>query len=177
MSYDVESSWPAQKALSVDDCLRTLLVDLPNYVFHGSHEDWRTISSSLDLVLDQHQLSNEKKYEIETDLLRSFGQQSFRHLSPDARTHIELARLRWDTYRTTGTMVVARHFGLPTRCIDWSGSALVALFFACRRKPRKDGIVWCMDLKEFQERVATQWKNAYSQEGDIEPNFEQDFIK
>jgi hypothetical protein len=43
-------------------------------------------------------------------------------------------------------MAVAQHNGLPTRCLDWAASPLVAVHFACGDETRKglDGVVWCL---------------------------------
>lgn len=38
----------------------------------------------------------------------------------------------------------AQHYGLPTRLLDWTTNAAVALYFACLR-PDKDGLVFIMD--------------------------------
>lgn len=43
-------------------------------------------------------------------------------------------------------MAVAQHNGLPTRCLDWAASPLVAVHFACSNEAHKskDGVVWCL---------------------------------
>jgi hypothetical protein len=171
-AYDVNAAWRAQAATDVDGCFR-LLLGQPNGVFHGAHEPWETIKSSLDLKL-QDSGHRGDKLKCESDLLDRFARQGFRHLVPEARRHIELARLRWSTFRTTATIFVGRHFGLPTRGVDWTPNALVALFFASRRAPQKDGVIWCMDLEEFEKRVANQWPQAYGKKGNIESDFERD---
>ena len=43
-------------------------------------------------------------------------------------------------------LAVAQHNGLPTRCLDWSASPLVATHFACGDETYKnsDGSIWCL---------------------------------
>ena len=44
-------------------------------------------------------------------------------------------------------LAVAQHNGLPTRCLDWAASPLVAAHFACADETRKakHGVIWCLD--------------------------------
>ena len=173
--YDVDRVWKAVTPSDVDGCFHALL-DKRDCLFHGAHEKWEKIESSLDLEIKKHP-PQEDKHTLEKRLLEGFGKQCFHHLLPGARRHIELARLRWNTYRTTGTMFVARHFGFPTRSVDWTQDALVAMFFACRRAPDEDGVIWSMDRQEFLTCVASQWPQAYGKKEDILDDFEQDFIE
>ena len=44
-------------------------------------------------------------------------------------------------------MALARHYGLPTRFIDFTTNPLVALFFAVEQEPGEDAIVWLVRVE------------------------------
>ena len=48
----------------------------------------------------------------------------------------------YDDY--VGWLMLARHFCLPTRLLDWSMSPLVALFFAVEHHEEVDGALWAL---------------------------------
>ena len=47
----------------------------------------------------------------------------------------------------------AQHFGVPTRLLDFSTNPLVALYFACKDLKSKDGAVWIINSKKYNEAV------------------------
>lgn len=61
-----------------------------------------------------------------------------------------------------GTMQLLRHYGGPTRLLDWSRSPWVAAYFACQtgRAPdgkESDGAVWLFDLDELVRATPREW--------------------
>lgn len=69
--------------------------------------------------------------DAEREMLRDFKRQALPHLSRDLRDD-------WDW------LALAQHHGLPTRLLDWTTNALVALWFAIEKPPmgKTNGAVW-----------------------------------
>lgn len=52
-----------------------------------------------------------------------------------------------------GWIQVAQHYGLPTRLLDWTLNAAVALFFACADAPDSDGLVVLLNPLDLNQRA------------------------
>lgn len=77
----------------------------------------------------------------EANMLLRFRQEASR-LAPGGTTS------NWDW------LVLAQHYGLPTRLLDWSTNPLVALFFACSDgDSQTDGRFYCLDPEKLNSRT------------------------
>jgi len=56
------------------------------------------------------------------------------------------------------TLMVLRHYGLPTRLLDWSSSPLVAAYFAVSGHEDKDAELWAFDQQLYAKNGKAQWE-------------------
>ena len=100
-----------------------------HYVFRGMDNKSWSLATSLQRL--------EKDPKVSIDLIERSLIRSFRKYA-NAGSFDE--KTEWYI------LAVAQHNGLPTRCLDWTASPLVAAHFACGKEAHKkeDGVIWCL---------------------------------
>lgn len=64
----------------------------------------------------------------------------------------------------TDWIVLAQHHGVPTRVLDWSLSALQALYFAVESLSDADGVVWSYSASQFRFLPFETYDELYDME-------------
>lgn len=107
---------------------------------------------------------------IEQRLVDNFRERAARFLGDLDRTYLRvppadnlrlnIARnpLAWNAPTIWGAIAVARHYGVPTRLLDWTRNISVAAFFAACREPDSDGAVWWFSRWHFERAVHERWE-------------------
>lgn len=143
------NSWKRSRLTSVDDALRALLdLKARNWICRGQSQEHGSLFPTID-----------------RDTLRDLGRAE------------KLTRKRQaiDLFRTTarffadageqtastsdvGSLLVLRHYGVPTRVLDWTLSPWVAAFFAAENYHSETGELWTFDHDTYAQRGRDQWE-------------------
>ncbi|MBS0190978.1 MAG: FRG domain-containing protein [Phycisphaerales bacterium] len=171
--FNIERDWPCTPTVSSyqEYCSHIRCSD--RTIFRGVSAIGWGLEPSLGRFLKE---SNRDALGVEVALLDAFNKRARHALDPLVLAYLKQPDERWHTQIHTGTMFVGRHFGLPTRCLDWSRSADIALFFACNDKKDTDGVVWHVRLDELCEAAKLQWQSRFGKPSDVEADMECDFL-
>ena len=104
-------------------------------------------------------------------MLDEFHQRAQRFLGAHER---EFFVNREKPYDGIKPLTVMRHYGGPTRLLDWTRSAYVAAYFAVIDQPNQDAAIWWYDREVFQKCVDAAWAghgmNRYGIDREVDLN-------
>jgi hypothetical protein len=173
----LESTWRSRMCNTVQEYLQATLGTLDqtgcSYGFRGVTRHFNNLRSSID----RRKTAPRKCIKLETWLLEEFLHRAWNDLTLQERQRCLIAETRWGSKRNTGSMVVARHRMVPTRCIDWTSEPLCALLFACEKHPKRNGDVWWFNRTEFDYCVGAQWPRLFGKRAHVVADIEKDFIE
>ena len=116
------------------------------YVYRGMRNIKFDLSTSLS------RCCKEKQQQLEPAILNNFAKYAV----------IEDPSIAQSVWRQ---MILGQHYGLPTRLLDWSHSALVGLHFATAeddlsKMDQHDSMVWRIDMHELHELLPVQYREV-----------------
>ena len=141
----------------------TSWTDLQERLFEGSWNPeierfrpkaaYRGLSSAGYLLESTLQRMRGEYVHVERHLLRNFKKYAHRNIVPQDSTWHWLA--------------VGKHYGLPTRLLDWTHSPFVAMHFATSNieKMHEDGVIWIVDYARAHELLPAGLKAQLRSEG------------
>ena len=106
------------------------------FVFRGQRQDW-ALCPSLERISSSYKVNPTNNLKIERQMIRDFRR---RYPRTEDRTLI--------LEDTLYCMTVMRHYGAPTRLLDFTYSPFVAAFFALEDVSTSDSpsVIWAMDM-------------------------------
>jgi hypothetical protein len=127
------------------------------YIFRGHADAAWTLNTSL-----HRSASNGGKRPLPTTetLLQLEGALAGR-FKEEAPTFLNAATLQ-STHALVDWWTIMRHFGAPTRILDWTFSFYVATYFACSSNSHKDGTIYVLHLHTLDKSVASKFGEAGS---------------
>lgn len=117
-----------------------------HYLFRGMPD------ANFPMVTSLQRNCKQKQRILEPSILKSFAR--YASISEDSV---------WEQ------MTIGQHHGLPTRLLDWSHSALIALHFATSENDMadtaaRDGVVWRIDARELAQGLPKEYKAILDRE-------------
>ncbi|MCW5764584.1 MAG: FRG domain-containing protein [Phycisphaeraceae bacterium] len=123
------------------------------YWFRGESQDFPSRQSRL--AVNHPNASHAELFELELELVREFWRIAHLHLR-GLLPHLQQPELR-GIHQCLEVMPLARHYGIPTRLVDWTTHWYVAAFVAAVDDPAKPGYVYALNAAELAVAVHARW--------------------
>ena len=127
--------------------------ELRNFAFRSQADASWTLTPLLLRRLERLGTSADEALSLEASALRRFKASAHRFIAPNE-------------YRPDGSnaewWAVMRHFGAPTRLLDWSLSIYVAAYFAASESPDSDGAIWLAHTSTAMEKATEEGLDGWN---------------
>jgi hypothetical protein len=108
----------------------------PHFVFRGVSDFNFTLKSKICRRFEESGIKDEETFlEKEETLIEIFKAKAISHVGMQ-----QLTEWQW--------IVLAQHYGLSTRILDWTENPLIALYFASLSNPDRDGAIYAWHFTE-----------------------------
>ncbi len=145
----MSQDWKTTTLTTATEALR-VLTELrgKRWLCRGQSKRYDSLSPSIDRN-SRHKLSRFQKLTLERQSIDLFRSTARFFADPG-----EQGALTDDIV----TLMVLRHYGVPTRLLDWSMSPFVAAYFAVCNHDSEDGEIWSFDEPLYEKEGVKQWK-------------------
>jgi hypothetical protein len=169
MAEHLSSSEKSCDELETSDLFQTETVDndeafaklsgkLDNWVFRGHNGPKFGLKTTLELECGRHNLELYLAPEVEKKLLREFGRRVHLYLKDSSQIPDPGDTLEW--------ISLMRHYGAPTRVLDWTYSIHVAAHFALNSSENdKPCWIWAIDPKKLDAQAETLYSGLREPRG------------
>lgn len=142
------AQWETTRITTVEGLFEALgALQRKRWLFRGQSRDRGTLRPTIDRGhLDA--LPRAEKLTLERRSIQTFRSAALFFASPGEQ-HAMI-----DDFVA---LMVLRHYGVPTRLLDWTASPLVAAFFAAHSSPDSDGEIWSFNEPLYEPEGAKQW--------------------
>lgn len=166
----------ARKKVSKDVELEQVsheLDPMDGWAFRGHKDEAMGLTTTLQLACDRFNIVLARAPYVERKLLREFGRRMHLYVRSDAEIPHPADTLEW--------ISVMRHYGAPTRLLDWTYSIFVAAYFALTASDSDQPCwVWAINTKSLNEaankKVVNLDKNATGGSDKAGAHFRQFFM-
>lgn len=140
--------WEVSRLDTVEDVLQVLSeLKGRGWLCRGQSKAYPSLLPLIDRP-PRHALSRAEKLMLERTTIELFRSAARYFADPG-----EQAALSDDGV----ALMVLRHYGVPTRILDWTSSPWVAAYFAVEENDRKDGEIWAFDERQYERIGRLQW--------------------